>query len=110
MIPEDTVCERCGGHRGMHEAGCDREMALEADLANSADRTETMSTDYMVDELAGGLNGPKLHSNPNNPGDNPLAMRRLGRQASPNLNLGAVVEQVERDVEDRLLALYRSIG
>jgi len=109
IMPEDAVCEVCGGHEGMHEASCDREMALEADLANSADHTENMSAGYMVDELAGGLNGPKLQSNPNNPGDNPLAMRRLGRHAGPNLDLGAVVEQVERESEDRLLALYRSI-
>ena len=31
----------------------------ETDLANSADNTETMDTDYMVNTLAGGLNGPK---------------------------------------------------
>ena len=109
IMPEDTVCEVCGGHEGMHEAGCDREMALEADLANSADHTETMSSDYMVDELAGGLNGPKLHSNPNNPGDNPLAMHPLGRNASPNLNLGAIAEEIEHETENRLLALYRSV-
>jgi hypothetical protein len=110
MIPEATVCEVCGAHEGMHEAGCEREMAVEADLANSADNTETMSMDYMVDELAGGVNGPKLQSNPNNPGDNPLAMPRLGRQASPNLNLGAIAEQVEQETQQRLLDLYRKIG
>jgi hypothetical protein len=110
MIPEATVCEVCGGHEGMHEAGCAREMALEADLANSADNTETMSMDYMVDELAGGVNGPKLQSNPNNPGDNPLAMKTLGTHASPNLNLGAIAEQIEQETENRLLDLYRKIG
>jgi hypothetical protein len=110
MIPEATICEVCGGHEGMHEAGCERDMALEADLANSADNTETMSMDYMVDELAGGLNGPKLQSNPNNAGDNPLAMKKLGTHASPNLNLGAIAEEIEQETENRLLDLYRKIG
>jgi len=108
-IPEAAVCEVCGGHEGMHEAGCSREMAMEADLANSADNTETMSTDYMVNQLAGGLNGPKTQVNPNNPGDNPLAMPGLGKTAH-SLNLGAVAEDVEQQLENRLMDLYKRIS
>jgi hypothetical protein len=110
MIPEQEVCEVCGGHEGMHEAGCDREMALEADLANSADNTETMSTDYMVDKLAGGVNGPKLQVNPNNMGDNPLAMKNLGKAPSGQINLGAIAEEIQQETENRLLDLYRKIA
>ncbi len=99
-----NACSSCGQ---MHEGDC---RVMEEDLANSADNTETMSTDYMVNGLSGGLNGPKQQVNPNNMGDNPLAMPSLGTKASPNLNLGAIAEQVERDAEDRLLDLYRKIS
>jgi hypothetical protein len=108
-IPEAAVCEVCGGHEGMHEAGCSREMAMEADLANSADNTETMDTDYMVNQLAGGLNGPKTQVNPNNMGDNPLAMPSLGKTAH-SINLGAVAEDVEQQLENRLMDLYKRIS
>jgi hypothetical protein len=110
MIPEQEVCEVCGAHEGMHEAGCDREMALEADLANSADNTEIMSADYMVNGLSGGVNGPKLQVNPNNEADNPLAMPDLASSAhSLNLGVGAVAEDIERQLENRLLDLYRKL-
>ena len=99
-----TACSGCGQ---MHEGSCGM---MQEDLANSADNTETMSADYMVNGLSGGLNGPKQQVNPNNMGDNPLAMPSLGTKASPNLNLGAIAEQVERDAEDRLLDLYRKIS
>jgi ribosomal protein L11 len=109
-VPEAEVCEMCGGHEGMHEAGCGGRTAVEEELANSADNTETMSTDYMVNQLAGGLNGPKMQVNPNNMADNPLAMRNLGSQgASGQLNLGAVAEDVETQLENRLLNLYKRI-
>jgi len=110
MIPEATVCEVCGAHEGMHEAGCEREMAVEADLANSADNTEIMSADYMVNGLSGGVNGPKLQVNPNNEADNPLAMPDLASSAhSLNLGVGAVAEDIERQLENRLLDLYRKL-
>ena len=51
----NNVCPSCGG---MHEGMGSCQMT-ETDLANSADNTETMDTDYMVNTLAGGLNGPK---------------------------------------------------
>jgi hypothetical protein len=107
-FPEAAMCEMCGGHEGMHEAGCGGRTAVEEELANSADNTETMSTDYMVNKLAGGLNGPKLQVNPNNEGDNPLAMPALGKTAH-SLNLGAMAEDVETQLENRLLNLYKRI-
>lgn len=51
----NNVCPGCGG---MHEGMGSCQMT-ETDLANSAANTETMDTDYMVNTLAGGLNGPK---------------------------------------------------
>ena len=99
-----SACSSCGQ---MHEGSCGM---VEEDLANSADNTETMSTDYMVNGLSGGLNGPKLQVNPNNAGDNPLAMKDLGQKSSPAVNLGAIAEQVEREAENRLLDLYRKIS
>lgn len=107
-IDGGDTCSACGG-AGMHEAGCSGEV-MEEDLANSADNTTTMDTDYMTQELAGGLNGPKRQINPNNPADNPLAMPDLGKAPSGQVNLGAVAEQVERDVENRLLDLYKRIA
>jgi hypothetical protein len=61
----------------------------------------------MLNTLSGGLNGPKLQSNPNNMGDNPLAMRRLGKTASPSLNLGDMAESVEKESTTRLWDLYK---
>jgi hypothetical protein len=98
-----SACSSCGP---VHEGDC---RVMEEGLANSADNTETMSMDYMVNDIAGGLNGPKLQVNPNNAGDNPLAMGDLGRKSSPAVNLGAMAEQVQRESEDRLLELYKRI-
>jgi hypothetical protein len=80
-------CTECGAHGGMHEAACSHREQVEEELANSADNTSYANTDTMVNRLAGGLNGPKRQINPNNMGDNPLAMRELGRTAH-SLNLG----------------------
>ena len=107
-IDDQDTCSECGG-AGMHEAGCSGRV-MEEDLANSANNTETMDVDYMTQELAGGLNGPKLQSNPNNMGDNPLAMQNLGAKASPNLNLGAVAEEIRQERENHLIELYKRIA
>jgi hypothetical protein len=99
-----SSCATCGQ---MHEGECS---VMEEDLANSADNTETMSTDYMVNGLSGGLNGPKLQVNPNNMADNPLAMKDLGKGPSGQVNLGAIAEQVELEDQQRMLDLYRKIA
>ena len=91
------ACPVCG----QEECGC--EGMAEGEYANSPD-VEEGDTDMMVNGLAGGLNGPKLQSNPNNPADNPLAMRNLGQHSSPTLNLGP--EADKKVTETRLWDLY----
>ena len=91
-------------------SGYDEVKVDEAELSNSADNTVTMDADYMTNDIAGGLNGPKQQVNPNNSGDNPLAMTDLGKDASPNLNLGAIAEQVEDEVKNHLVDLYKRIS
>jgi hypothetical protein len=105
-----STCEVCGGHEGMHEAGCGRRDMVEEELANSPDPTYAELGDTRDYGVSGGLNSPKLQSNPNNMGDNPLAMGRLGTKASPNLNLGAVAEDIEQKLENRLMDLYKRIS
>jgi hypothetical protein len=91
-------CDECGRHGGVHEATCGHRDMVEEELANSADNTQYADTDTMVNQLSGGLNGRKLQVNPNNPGDNPLAMGDLGRSAH-SLNLGKVDEEFDRMME-----------
>jgi hypothetical protein len=72
-VPARTApCEVCGG---MHEGSCMRE----ENEANSADNTQTYDMQYLLNAISGGLNGPKRQINPNNAGDNPLAMTGLGK-------------------------------
>ena len=99
----DDACPTCGAGRGM----CEHEMVEEADLANSADDTVYADTDYMTQTLAGGLNGPKLQINPNNPADNPLSMRKLGQHSSSSLNLGSEADNLKEETERRLMDLYQ---
>jgi hypothetical protein len=97
------ACPSCGE---MHEGRC----RMEEDLANSGDDTEVMDTDYITNTISGGLNGPKLQVNPNNMGDNPLAMRNLGKGPSGQVNLGAMAEDIEQKLETRLMDLYKRIS
>jgi hypothetical protein len=99
----DDACPTCGAGRGM----CEHEVVEEADLANSADDTVYADTDYMTQTLAGGLNGPKLQVNPNNPADNPLSMRKLGQHSSSSLNLGSEADNLKEETERRLMDLYQ---
>ncbi len=101
-------CSECGMHGGVHEASCGHRDMVEEELANSAGNTGYADTDTMVNKLSGGLNGPKLQVNPNNKGDNPLAMRDLGR-SSHSLNLGQVAENVELEAQKSLWNLYKGI-
>jgi hypothetical protein len=94
----DDSCSECGRHGGVHEATCGHRDMVEEELANSADNTQYADTDTMVNQLSGGLNGRKLQVNPNNPGDNPLAMGDLGRSAH-SLNLGRTDEEFDRMME-----------
>ena len=97
------TCEHC---HGIHEAGACQAEQVDEELANAPDE-QYSDTDTMINTLSGGLNGPKLQSNPNNMGDNPLAMSRLGHTSSPSLNLGDIAEGVEKESTTRLWDLYR---
>ena len=101
-----SACGECGGHDGMHEDTCNSREQVEEELANSANNTGYADTDTMVNKLSGGLNGPKLQVNPNNKGDNPLAMGDLGRSAH-SLNLGRVAENLELEAQKSLWNLYK---
>jgi hypothetical protein len=83
---------------------------VEEELANSPEPEYAELGDTRDYGVSGGLNGPKLQSNPNNPADNPLAMRSLAsRGASGQLNLGAVAEDIEQKMQTRLMDLYKRI-
>jgi len=60
-------CESCGR---VHEGSC----MNEDEEANSAKNTQTYDMHYLLNAISGGLNGQKRQINPNNPGDNPMAM------------------------------------
>jgi hypothetical protein len=104
------TCPLCGGRDHMHEEGCDGRDMVEEDLANSPEPEYAELGDTRDYGVSGGLNGPKLQVNPNNMADNPLAMGRLGsRGASGQLNLGAMAEDIEQKLENRLMDLYKRI-
>ena len=97
------TCESC---HGIHEAGACQKEQVEEELANSPDE-QYSDADTMLNTLSGGLNGPKLQVNPNNMGDNPLAMRNLGKGPSGQVNLGDIAEGIEKESTTRLWDLYR---
>jgi hypothetical protein len=74
----------------------------EQEFANGADATAEEDTEYMTQEIAGGLNGPKRQVNPNNPGDNPLAMQDIKNNT---VNLGE--DEVADIAATRLMELYQ---
>ena len=66
---------------------CDEyECEIAEEFANAPDE-KYASADTQLNKMAGGLNKPKRMSNPNNPADNPLAMKKLGRNPGAQLNL-----------------------
>jgi hypothetical protein len=87
------TCSACG----QTPCGCNEE--VEEDYSNSPE-PQTADTDFMVNKLAGGLNGPKRQVNPNNPADNPLAMKKLNKMPGAQIN---VSEQTQK----RLFDLYK---
>lgn len=74
----------------------------EQEFANGADDTATADTDTLVNGIAGGLNGPKQQVNPNNPGDNPLAMQNIKNNT---INLGE--SELEETSASHLMELYK---
>jgi hypothetical protein len=101
---QPETCQECGGHGGLHEGECSHRM--DEEYANEPDETYS-DMDTILNKLAGGLNRPKLQVNPNNPGDNPLAMKKLGKSAH-SLNLGDLAEDIKSETRTRLMDLYKS--
>jgi hypothetical protein len=109
------VCKNCGDEQGKPEhMDCPydcmdpmgenfMEVACEADEANSADNGVTYDMHYLINSISGGLNGPKRQINPNNPGDNPMAMTGIGKDT---LNMSQQVSEGE-DVKSHLETLYK---
>ena len=93
----NETCPGCG----TSPCGCGE--AVEEDLANAPEE-EYQTTDYMQNTVAGGVNGPKRQINPNNPGDNPLAMKGI---ANNTLNLGEEAEKVAEQRFTKLWDLYK---
>jgi hypothetical protein len=96
-----AACATCGADEGMCE-----HTQIEEELANSPDPVYA-DTDTMVNKLSGGLNGPKRQINPNNMGDNPLAMTKLGKSPGAQVNLGETMRQVQAETEQRLANMYQ---
>lgn len=70
------------------------DVAEDQDFANGADDTNTMDTEYMTQDIAGGLNGPKKMAYPKVAGgDNPMSV--LGES------------ELNEVSEDRLMKLYQ---
>ena len=67
-----------------------------------------MSMDYLLNKISGGLNREKLQVNPNNAGDNPLAMPALGKTAH-TLNLGETMQDMQAKTQQRLMDLYQRV-
>jgi hypothetical protein len=91
------TCEHC---HGIHEAGaCQADMVEEGDLANSPDEVYA-DKDYMLQQLSGGLNGPKTTGQTTGP----VVNRQDSRQG-----VMAEAERVKEQAESRLWNLYKKI-
>jgi hypothetical protein len=60
---------------------------VDEELSNSPDE-KYADTDFLTKTISGGLNKQHMQVNPNNLGDNPLAMQRLGKAPSGQIQLG----------------------
>jgi hypothetical protein len=91
------TCENC---HGIHEAGaCQADMVEEGDLANSPDEVYA-DKDYMLQQLSGGLNGPKTTGQTTGA----VVNRQDSRQG-----VMAEAERVKEQAESRLWNLYKKI-
>jgi hypothetical protein len=99
---DSDICPGCGSS----SCGCEQ---MDEDYANSPEE-EMRSTNYMTQTIAGGLNGPKLQVNPNNMGDNPLAMDKLAHKQAAQVNLGPIGDVAEsKKIEGNLWNLYKQV-
>ena len=100
----DVPCAECGGHSGLHEAECPH--SVNEEYANEPN-AQYGDMEMLLQTMSGGVNGPKRQVNPNNPGDNPLAMKRLGQKGSGQVDLGSMAEGIEKETQTRLWDLYK---
>ena len=84
-----------GSSSGYQEVDVD----VAEDYSNSPEE-QYQTTEYQQNNIAGGLNGPKTQVNPNNRGDNPLAMKGLGNGGSGQINID----------ETKLWSLYKEMN
>ena len=100
---DSGVCPGCGSS----DCGCD-DMHIDEVTENEPDYPENSGEQqdevYMLQRLAGGLNGPKRQINPNNMADNPMAMKKLGAS-----NSGAVNIDESNKIQSHLWSLYRKV-
>jgi hypothetical protein len=101
---QPETCQECGSHGGLHEAECPH--SVNEEYANEPN-AQYGDMEMLLKTMSGGVNGPKRQVNPNNPGDNPLAMKRLAQRPSGQVDLGAVAEGIEKETQTRLWNLYK---
>jgi hypothetical protein len=98
----EEVCPGCGSA----DCGCEQ---MDEDYSNSPEQ-EYRGTEYMTKTIAGGLNGPHMQVNPNNMGDNPLAMDKLAHKQAAQVNLGPIGDMNEsKKIESNLWNLYSEV-
>ena len=76
----------------------DFEAEVTEEYSNSPDE-KYASVDTQLNKMSGGLNKQKRMSNPNNPADNPLAMKKLGKMPGAQLNIeeAKIAESLEAE-------------
>lgn len=89
------LCKLAGiGMGGMKPSMVDVEVVENENLANGADATETMDTEYMTQDIAGGLNGPKKMAYPKVAGaDNPMAV--LGESEAQEVSAETLMQKYQ---------------
>ena len=89
------LCKLAGiGMGGMQPSMVDVEVVENENLANGADATETMDTEYMTQDIAGGLNGPKKMAYPKVAGaDNPMAV--LGESEAQEVSAETLMQKYQ---------------
>ena len=80
------------------------EVAEDQEFANGADNTATADTETLVNTISGGLNAQHQQINPNNKGDNPMAMQNIKNNT---VNIGPGKDIDEDLTESHLMTLYK---
>ena len=79
-------------------------VAEDQEFANGADNTATADTETLVNTISGGLNAQHQQINPNNKGDNPMAMQNIKNNT---VNIGPGKDIDEDLTESHLMTLYK---